>query len=248
MRTRLVCNDRDGCRIELRRRVTDTQTAEVEFGPPLRCIWPGQSFGELALLQRDATRTATVVAGICGVASARETLSSRQSCTSGSARPSLQMRSDVSASAASSSQGRAESRHGVDGGPAVGDTAASAIGSDPSELLASSHMPNPAEAVGGPVGAVPFASADAGDAGSLQQRNTRSTGDEHAWNSFGADLLRVPRTLFDSAVTAHHVQQLEERLLFLAKFAVRELVPTLRMTLPVPMPRHDSYTHISLMV
>lgn len=110
--SRLVCR-----RLHCGGRVTDAQSAETEFGPPIRRIWPGQSFGELALLQRNATRTATVIAGSCGATSARETLSSVQSCTSGSARPSLHMRSDASASARSSSQGRAsDSRPHADPG------------------------------------------------------------------------------------------------------------------------------------
>ena len=42
-------------------------SADAEFGVALRCIWPGDSFGELALLQPHNMRTATVVAGAADV-------------------------------------------------------------------------------------------------------------------------------------------------------------------------------------
>lgn len=63
-----------------------------------------------------------------------------------------------------------------------------------------------------------------------QQRDTRSTLDEDALGSIGADLLRVPRALFDAAVTAHHAQQLEERLAFLSKFEARSRPPSISRT------------------
>ncbi|KXZ43158.1 hypothetical protein GPECTOR_99g793 [Gonium pectorale] len=43
--------------------VADPEEAEPLFGPVVRLIRPGQSFGELALLQRDSRRTATVITG-----------------------------------------------------------------------------------------------------------------------------------------------------------------------------------------
>lgn len=41
----------------------DPDTAETEYGPIIRHLLPGESFGELALLQRRAHRTATVIVG-----------------------------------------------------------------------------------------------------------------------------------------------------------------------------------------
>lgn len=41
------------------------ETAEESYGPVIKTILPGQSFGELALLQPNSLRTATVVATQC---------------------------------------------------------------------------------------------------------------------------------------------------------------------------------------
>jgi hypothetical protein len=52
-----------GCR-EFMRPSVSSGLAESQFGPVLRVIFPGDSFGELALLQPHNLRTATVVAGL----------------------------------------------------------------------------------------------------------------------------------------------------------------------------------------
>ena len=51
-------------------------TVDVEYGLPVRCAWPGDSFGELALLQPHSLRTATVVAGASNIPSRRSTTAS----------------------------------------------------------------------------------------------------------------------------------------------------------------------------
>jgi hypothetical protein len=51
------------CRALSEGRISDTLTADADFGSPIRCIWPGQSFGELALLHSNSMRTATVISG-----------------------------------------------------------------------------------------------------------------------------------------------------------------------------------------
>lgn len=57
------------CRRSLGSLVLDPNTADVCYGPVIKTRFPGQSFGELALLQPSSRRTATVVAVPCQVGS-----------------------------------------------------------------------------------------------------------------------------------------------------------------------------------
>jgi hypothetical protein len=50
-------------RLEAHRPSFTPDVAETKFGPVVRAIFPGDSFGELALLQPHNLRTATVLAG-----------------------------------------------------------------------------------------------------------------------------------------------------------------------------------------
>ena len=53
------------CRTSLGSIVLDPDTAEECYGPVIKTMLPGQSFGELALLQPNSLRTATIVAVPC---------------------------------------------------------------------------------------------------------------------------------------------------------------------------------------
>jgi hypothetical protein len=185
------------CRVHHGIRVVEPSTADHVLGPAIRCIWPGESFGELALLQPHNFRTATVVAGAAP-------LQPHPSWLSGSI------------AGADGTTSRLSNAH----------VSTSDMAGDPLGLTQSTF--DDACASGGicrPDGA---GSVDRAHAAGVS-RGAGSPGDAAAVlgveggpsrGLHGVDLIKVPRELFDSAVTSLQAAQLEERLGFLCKFPV----------------------------
>ena len=194
-------------------RIAHPATAELDFGPAVRCIWPGESVGELALLQRRAFRTSTVIAGASALPASRRTSRASVSST-GCIAPAGSLAEGPDAPDSLYGQHADAQRHSL---ATISEVAA--------------LLPAPSGFADNEGHSSKDATSDDMQPGLMQKSEDGGAINDGAGNKpmagpaceadDGVEVIMVTRALFDSAVTSVQAAQLEERLAFLCKFQVR---------------------------
>jgi hypothetical protein len=239
-------------------RALDLEAAEAECGPALRLIWPGESFGELALLQRSVQRTCSVIAGVAPLPDGASSMSGSAAAARRTpvAISAVGVMPDVHAAVPDGVSAGGVTNTGAVHAAREGAVAdgvqheATSARNTVDELAAALPPPHTSCNQGGPARA---AHSDTAPALNLIAASSNSADPDRFMASVralaaggagaigaahmsgeGAHLIRVSRELFDSAVTSLQAAQLEQRLAFLCKFPVRFDVAACTMLIGQP--------------